>query len=151
MSRGDDMRVEFEVVGVPAPQGSTRAFVANGRAHVTNAKNAKHNNWRDSVAAAARDVADHDDIGAPLDGPLGLSVEFRFPMPRSRPKKARAAGIAYKATAPDLDKLLRSLCDGLQAGGLVSDDARICALEARKVEVVGWTGAVVTITEEKEP
>ncbi len=40
---------------------------------------AKHKSWRAACAATARDVADHDHVPAPLDGPLGLSVEFRFP------------------------------------------------------------------------
>lgn len=138
--------IEFEVLGLPAPQGSARAFMANGRAHLTNAKTPKHNAWRDSVAQAARDVAEHDDVTAPLDGALNLSIEFRFPMPKSRPKRVRDAGSAMKTSAPDLDKLVRSVCDALVAGGLIADDARIAWLCANKTEVVGWTGAVIKLS-----
>jgi len=42
---------------------------------------AKHKSWRAACAATARDVANHDHVPAPLDGPLGLSVEFRSPCP----------------------------------------------------------------------
>ena len=67
-------------------------------------------------------------------------------MPKSRPKKVRERGYAPKTTAPDLDKLVRAVCDALQAGGLITSDARIATLTARKREVVGWTGATITLT-----
>lgn len=139
--------VEFEVLGVPAPQGSKRAFVVAGKARMSDMGSTKAVAWRDSVSAAARDIA--ADVGR-LDGPLGVSVEFRFPMPASRSKAVRAAGRAWKVTAPDIDKLLRCLCDGLSAGGLIVDDARFCAVEATKVEVTTWTGAIVTLSNEGE-
>ena len=133
--------VEFEVVGSPAAQGSKR-HVRNG-VMVEMGKN--HKPWRAAVAAAARDIAEHDDVPAPLDGPLQLIVAFRFPMPASRPKAARTAGSAPKTTAPDLDKLVRSVGDALTESGLIHDDARICSVHASKLEVVGWTGAVIRI------
>jgi len=140
------MSVEFEVLGVPAPQGSKRAFVVGGKARMTDMGSTKAVAWRDSVSATARDIA--ADTGR-LDGPLGLSVEFRFPMPTSRKRAVRDLGRSWKVTAPDIDKLLRCLCDGLSAGGLITDDARFCAVEATKVEVTGWTGAIVTLTNEE--
>lgn len=141
--------VEFEILGDPAAQGSkTRmpngAMLEGGSPEAR----AKHRSWRTAVAEAARDVAAHDDVPAPLDGPLCLDVTFRFAMPASRPKHVRAIGCGPKVSAPDLDKLIRALGDGLQAGGLVRDDARICEIVANKIEVTdGWTGAVVTISE----
>lgn len=142
--------VEFEVIGIPAPQGSKKAFVANGRAMMKESSGG-HAAWRNLVAQAAHDIAGHDDIPAPFDGPLGVSIEFRFPMPKSRSKTQRAAGRIAKTTAPDTSKLVRCVEDGLQAAGLIVDDARFCAIEACKVEVVGWTGAVITITREDTP
>ena len=100
------------------------------------------------IPTAAREVAEHDDVAAPLDGPLGLSVEFRFPMAQSRPKAVRALGRAWKMSKPDTDKLLRSVGDALTVGGLIVDDARFVAVEAVKVEVTGWTGAIIRITRE---
>lgn len=41
--------------------------------------------------------------------------------------------------------IYRAVCDALTASGLIVDDARICEVSARKVEVVGWTGATITI------
>lgn len=135
--------VEFEVLGIPAQQGSKR-HVGNG-IMVEAAKNLPA--WRDSVAGAARDVADRIGDLTPLDGPLDLDVTFRFPMPASRKAAVRAAGHAPKTTAPDLDKLIRAVGDALTASGLIRDDARISSITAEKVEVVGWTGAIIRITE----
>lgn len=130
----------FEIVGNPAAQGSKR-HVGAGRM-VEMAKG--HKPWRDAVANAAREIADNLD-DTPLDGPLRLDVEFRFPMPTSRSKALRTAGRAPKVSAPDTDKLIRCLGDALQAGGLIRDDARLTEIHARKIEVIGWTGATVTI------
>lgn len=135
--------VEFDVFGIPAPQGSTRAFVVGNRAVTTNKGNKTQIAWRDSVAAAAKIAA--DEHGVCPDGPLRLTVEFRSPMPKSRPKKSRSEGVAAKITSPDLDKLLRSVGDALQAGGLIVDDSRISTISATKREVTGWTGARITI------
>lgn len=139
--------IQFEIVGLPSPQGSKTRMPSGAMLDGKSPEARKrHKDWRTTVAQVARDVAEQDDVVAPLDGPLCLAVEFRFPMPASRPKKVRERGRAPKVSAPDLDKLLRALGDGLQAGGLVRDDARFTALVARKVEVADWTGAIVTIT-----
>jgi Holliday junction resolvase RusA-like endonuclease len=130
--------ITFDVIGLPAPQGSKR-HVGNG-VMIESSKALKP--WRDSVAAAAREVA--DDVGM-LDGPLHLAVDFRFPMPKSRPKAAHQAGVAAKITAPDIDKLLRGVADALKVGGLIKDDALIYSVRCRKWEVTGWTGAIVSL------
>jgi crossover junction endodeoxyribonuclease RusA len=134
---------EFQVLGTPAPQGSkTRmpnGYMADGRSPEARHR---HQQWRSAVAeAAARAVGD----GPPLDGPIEVEVMFRFPMPSSRPKYEHIIGRRRKTSAPDLDKLLRATLDGLVAGGLLVDDARVCDITARKREVVGWTGAHVWI------
>ena len=143
--------VEFEVVGVPAPQGSKTAVTTAGKARLieggSSTGRAKHKAWRDAVAWCARDVAP----AQPHDGPLWLSIEFRFPMPKSRPAAARHAGRWPHTVKPDLDKVLRATCDGLTAGGLIADDARICAVEMEAWEVDGWTGAVIAVGRQALP
>lgn len=133
---------EFEVLGVPAPQGSkTRmpngAMLEGGSA----TGRRKQKAWRHAVSAVARDLAGE----RPYDGALQLVVEFRMPMPRSRPAAARRAGTWPHIVKPDIDKLLRSTLDGLTDGGLIADDARVCAVAMTAVEVDGWTGAVVEL------
>jgi Holliday junction resolvase RusA-like endonuclease len=140
---------EFEVIGIPAPQGSKTAFRAKTGKTVTKESNALgHAAWRNAVAERATRARDHIAWGGPFDGPLGLSIDFRFPMPASRPKRLRALGEIPKVSAPDTSKLVRCVEDALQAAGLVVDDARFCAIEARKVETTGWTGASIRVTRE---
>lgn len=143
--------VEFEVLGVPAPQGSHTAVTIGGKARLieggSNTGRTKHKAWRTAVAEAARDVAGD----TPFDGPLWLSIEFRFPMPKSRPAAARRAGRWPHTVKPDADKVLRATLDGLTAGGLIVDDARVCAVELEAWEVLGWTGAVITVGRQDLP
>ena len=131
----------FDVVGIPVQQGSKR-HVGGGR--MIESGGIRHREWRHAVATEARNVAATID-GAPLDGPLLLSVVFRFPMPASRPKRLQDAGTIRKTTAPDLDKLIRSVGDSLTDSGLIRDDARIGMVIASKVEVVDWCGAIIQL------
>lgn len=135
--------VLFDVFGVPYPQGSKRAFVANGKAIMTEASGTGHAAWRNAVAEAAHARAA---TCGTFTGPLHLDVSFLFPMPKSRSRAKRDAGACPKTTAPDLDKLLRTVGDALKAGGLIADDALIVSVCASKTEVIGWTGATITVT-----
>lgn len=132
--------VEFDVVGVPAPQGSKR-HVGRG---VLVESSKKVGPWREAVAWAGREAMAGRD---PLDGPLHLMATFRRPMPASRRKADRDRGWRWADRQPDLDKLLRSTLDGMTAGGVIVDDARIVSVEARMVEAVGWTGAALHLRE----
>ena len=76
--------IEFTVLGTPHPQGSKKAFAVNGRAIMTEASGG-HAAWRNAVADKARHVATGLGCG-PLDGPLALTVLFRFPMPKIAPE-----------------------------------------------------------------
>jgi Holliday junction resolvase RusA-like endonuclease len=136
--------IEFEVLGVPAPQGS-KTRMPNGAMieGSSTTGRAKHKSWRAAVSAAARDIA--ADLPGPLDGALVLEVEFRMPMPASRPKRLKVARIGWHTTKPDLSKILRSTEDALTDAGLIRDDARICTATLSKVEVIGWTGAVIRV------
>ena len=138
-----DIDIEFEVVGLPAPQGSKKHV---GRGIMVESSKALKP-WRSDVKDAARHVM--DDIGPglfPLDEPLHLHIEFRFPMPKSRPAKLRHLGRAPKTTRPDLEKLVRGVCDALEQSGMVKDDAVISAQTVTKREyTTGWHGALVRL------
>ena len=135
----------FDVLGTPMPQGSMKAFNAGGMARMKPSGGAAFAAWRNAVADKARQVVEATGGAYPLDGPLVLHVEFRFPMPVSRPKRTRALGMAPKTTAPDADKLLRCVGDALIAAGVLVDDARFCDVSAMKWEVTGWTGATIRV------
>lgn len=138
--------VELLVMGLPAPQGS-KTYMPKQRAMVEGSSPAgrtRLRTWRTAVVEAAAKEADRRE--GPFEGPVLVGVTFRLPMPRSRPKWHQRLGTTPCKVKPDLDKLVRSLLDGLVQGGLLRDDAQVCELRARKVEVVGWTGAKVAVT-----
>lgn len=137
--------IQFRVLGTPKSQGSMKAFNAGGHARVAPSGGVEFAAWRNAVAEAAqRQVAEH----GCLDGPLSLRVSFQFRMPASRSKKIREGGTCWKTTAPDTSKLVRALEDGLQAAGLIADDARFAIIHASKCEVFEqWAGADITIGE----
>ncbi len=137
--------VAFDVVGVPKSQGSKQPFKdARGNARMKESGGLDFARWRNAVSDAAKTACDNR---KPLDGALGLYVEFRFRMPRSRPAADRSRGWAHMTVAPD--KLVRSVGDALQASGLVADDARFAVLYATKIEVLeGWVGARIEVSRE---
>lgn len=137
--------VMFDVLGVPAPQGSKRAVPTKAGVRLIE-QSSRLGDWRSTIAAVA--FAERAKLGRTLDGPLYLHARFRFPMPKSRPKAARERGEIYKTTAPDLDKLVRALGDALTQSGLIADDARLCVIDAAKVETTEWTGAHVYLQEQ---
>ena len=88
--------VTFEVIGTPAPQGDKSAIIRGGKPRMIEGKSGgarqRHKSWRAAVADVARDVSEHNDVDAPLDGALHLEVEFRCAMPASRPKRIQTLG-----------------------------------------------------------
>jgi crossover junction endodeoxyribonuclease RusA len=135
----------FDVEGVPGSQGS-KSLMPNGAMVEGSSKKGRDTlkSWRLAVAQTARQLADD----TPYEGALVLDIEFRFAMPDSRSKTVKALGDVPKITTPDWDKLARATCDALVAGGLIRDDRYICDAHIRKREVVGWTGATITLRRE---
>lgn len=136
--------VTLNVPGIPIPQGSKNIF--NGRLVETNAN--KLRIWRRTIAAAA---TNHHQ-GEPLDCPLHLTVEFRFPRPKhhfgtgknSLTLKEKAP--TYYTAKPDLDKLIRAVGDALTQAGVIRDDSRITRITASKI--YGVPGATITLEED---
>ncbi len=115
----------IEVYGVPIPQGSTKAFLPKGwKRPIVTADNAKTKPWRQAIVDAARAWLNGC---APLDGPAKLTVRFYLPRPKSAPKR-----VTEPAKRPDLDKLLRAVCDALTAAGVWRDDDQVVTIAATK-------------------
>lgn len=131
------MTVSFFVAGIPAPQGSTRAFVVNGKPIITHA-NRNTKDWRQRIATEAQK------LGVPIvDGPVEVVLGFVMPRPKSLPKK-----VVYHTKKPDLDKLIRACLDGI-TGILIRDDAQVYGIAASKRYAQGGepTGLSVTMFE----
>lgn len=62
---------------------------------------------------------------SPMEGPLKLEMEFRYQTPR---KKLRGS---YKETKPDIDNLIKAICDCLNKFAYY-DDAQVSSIQATK-------------------
>ena len=147
------MNVRFNVIGVPAPQGSKTRMPNGALVEGSSATGrAKHRTWRQAVAHEAHQQRQL--LEPCFSGPLVVDVVFRFPMPASRPaafKRRVAEGeiTGWKVTKPDLDKLARSVGDALTEAGLIERDEMIAQWLVSKIEVPAgeWTGADITVEE----
>lgn len=132
--------LEFDVRGMPIPQGSARAFVAGGRAIVaTDANRASSplGAWRTAVATEARRAIASR---APLAGPVEVVLIFRLPRPRGHylPANGRRSlpelrldAPEFHSGKPDADKLARAALDALTAV-VFGDDAQVARLAVTK-------------------
>lgn len=125
--RGEERRkamIQFTVYGTPQPQGSTRAFIPKGwqRPIITTA-NKKNKPWRQEVSGAAVVAMEGQQI---LDRKcaVGVTVDFYFTRPKSVHDSA-------KTTKPDIDKLVRSVLDGM-TGIVFTDDSQVVRIMASK-------------------
>jgi crossover junction endodeoxyribonuclease RusA len=128
----------FRVYGVPAPQGSKKGFVVNGRVNMVEQSHKKLKPWREEVSdMAAKEVDGRD----PLDGPLFANITFFM----KRPGKPKFED--FPAVYPDVDKLTRGVLDSLKMGGAIKDDSRIVACMATKVFAASpeEQGALITV------
>lgn len=114
--------IAFEVRGLPIPQGSTRAWVVNGKPIITSTAKGL-GSWRRLVADVAQQFAPPD----LWNGPIRLELTFGLPKPKSAPKTRRV----WPDKRPDLDKLVRAVLDAL-THIVFSDDAQIVELHATK-------------------
>jgi crossover junction endodeoxyribonuclease RusA len=120
--------IRFFVRGVPAPKGSTRAFVVKGHAVVT-ADNTKTRPWEQAIRAEASIAGCR-----PLVGPVKVTAVFFLQRPAGhyRPNGfLRSSAPMEHTKKPDTDKLARALLDGL-TGVAFHDDAQVVWLTARK-------------------
>jgi Holliday junction resolvase RusA-like endonuclease len=113
----------FFIAGEPAPQGSKTGRVVNGRV-VMWESSAKVKPWRAAVTLITKQAMLKKEWETITD-PIELCLSFYLPRPKSVKRE-------FPSVKPDLDKLIRSTCDGLKTGGLYTDDALIIAITATK-------------------
>lgn len=113
----------FFIAGEPAPQGSKTGRVVNGRV-VMWESSAKVKPWRAAVTTITQQEMVRKGIKT-FTEPMELCLSFYLPRPKTVKRE-------FPSVKPDLDKLIRSTCDGLKTGGLYTDDALIIAITATK-------------------
>lgn len=149
----------IDVLGTPAPKGSSRAFVnrktggaimAPGGSKVNQVK---IKNWSSAVREAAVDAIGERVEPVFVDRYLVVVVEFKLARPSGHwhPTKGGLKPSAPHAprTKPDVDKLARTTLDAL-TGIAFDDDSRIVDLVSRKrYAEPGREGARITVEEWK--
>jgi len=118
----------FTVYGVAQPKGSMKAFVPRGmKFPIVTDSNRNAKSWAQLVAAGASDAL-RAQAGSLVSGAVRVSLAFHLP----RPKKFAKRGVPVAhLTAPDLDKLARSVLDALTAV-VWQDDSQVVELVALK-------------------
>lgn len=123
------MIVSIDVLGLPAPQGSKR-HVGRG---ILVESSSKVGPWREAVVAAA---TNQGAANKNMDGPLKVDVSFYFPRPKahfSASGQLKASAPFVHAVTPDLDKVVRATLDALTQAAVITDDARVQEIQARKL------------------
>jgi crossover junction endodeoxyribonuclease RusA len=142
--------IRFDVPGVPAPKGSSRAMMIGGMARVVPSGSNKNRNnlraWDRDVrifAATARTqwlaslgFGGQDD-GSPVfvDKPVHVTLNFRMLRPGGHWAKRgglKASAPVFPQVKPDIDKLTRSTLDSMK-GILYDEDSRIVELYVHKL------------------
>ena len=119
-------QLSFFAPGLPAPQGSKVYAVSKaGKAYGREAnKGLPH--WRKSVQESAEAaLMATDEWERDYDGAVRLELVLIFPH--------IASGRYFKTSPPDLDKLIRGVCDALTKARVYKDDARVVSLLSEKV------------------
>jgi Holliday junction resolvase RusA-like endonuclease len=152
------VKLAFFVPGVPMPKGSRMALPMGGKAssrHVvlveagTRVTRPAKAAWYTKVADYALEASHGHGKGLKIDSPVAVGVVFRFPIPKSRlrGKRKLVPGDPH-VSAPDCDKLQRSIGDSLTRAGVIRDDALIWKwLDPQKLYcAAGSEGAEVLLT-----
>jgi crossover junction endodeoxyribonuclease RusA len=140
--------LELTVYGIAKPQGSKRGFVVNGRAVLVDDNKHPLRSWREDVRTAALESRARADMRSFPTGPVGLFVTFYLPRPQTH--YGLSHGERYlKPTAPvwvdkrpDLDKMLRAVCDALTSAGVYHDDAQVAQQQVLKAYAGGEYAAM---------
>lgn len=107
--------IDFFVDGLPVPQGSMK--VIHGR--IIHNKGSELAAWRSAIALTARKHG-----ARPCPDPIVIRMKFFMPKPRTVKR-------SEPSVAPDLDKLIRAVLDGLTAIAYV-DDGQVTEIVAQK-------------------
>jgi Holliday junction resolvase RusA-like endonuclease len=97
--------------------------------------------WRKAVSDAVKQAMIDSGDSSKFEGAVKLEAVFYL---TRKPSVKRA----YPTVPPDLDKVLRSLMDGISAKGegVWGDDSQVVRLEVSKKYATGEAGVAVTIS-----
>jgi Holliday junction resolvase RusA-like endonuclease len=142
----------FKVPGAAVPKGSKRAVPIrkrDGATRIAVIEQPKVRDWEMQVREAATYAALANGMTEPSNALVEVETLFTFPRPRSHygtgrnAETLRASAPAHHGVKPDVDKLARTILDGI-TGVVLTDDARVVRLLAWKE--YGWpVAATITV------
>lgn len=117
----------FRVYGIVASQGSKipGRSSTTGKLFVREQGGKKLDQWRSDVKEAAQVARGDADTFA---GAIDLRIDFYVNRPASVSAKKRP----HPTVRPDLDKMVRGVCDALKAAGVYKDDSQVVRIVAAK-------------------
>ena len=120
------MSLTFDVYGRPAPQGSKRYIGGSAKQGGRFIEASKYlPAWRKEITTAALAIMQDEDWQTVAD-PVSLEVVFYLERPATIPQHKRP----WPIKPPDLDKLVRGVCDGLTDAGVWEDDDQVVRVTA---------------------
>lgn len=140
----------FVVPGKPRSQGSLSPFAHPVTRKIVTRQDPKVLEYRHAVAWAAREAGVRC-----TDEPVTVQIVARWARPKSHYRtngELRSKVPRHRTSAPDVDKVARAVCDGLEGVAYYSD-AQVVGLEILKAWAVesSTTVTVQTITDEDAP
>ena len=122
--------MSFTISIPPTAQRRARACVIRGHASVYKSKEQKDNetDLRDELKKYAPET--------PFKGALRLEVTCGMPIPASKPSWWREAAnnmVLYHISKPDVDNLLKNLCDCLESEKFFKNDSQIASVHVTKI------------------
>jgi len=141
--------IVFRVNGKPAQQGSKRIVPTKAGPRVIEDNDARKKDWRRAVIDAAAAEMNGSEL---MTGPVALVMTFEFYRPQSHfgtgknAGKLKGAAPRKHAQSPDLDKLIRNVCDAL-SGIVFKDDRQVCRIDAAREWTTKQEGAVIAVSE----
>lgn len=120
---GERLIFRCTVIGNPVPQGSAKAFMPRGwKRPIVTSDNKRLRPWRNIMATTFLEAVEATKAARPMFcGPVIVSATFLMGRTKSLPKTREKP----HTVKPDLDKLLRALCDALTEGCVLADDSLI--------------------------
>lgn len=114
----------WRIFGIPKGQPRVRAFVRGDRAGVYDPGQA--NEWKSCIARAVGGGREA------YEGPLFLTIDFYFPLPKRLAREAARYGTPPHASKPDIDNAIKAVMDVLTQLNVWHDDAQVAQIVARK-------------------
>lgn len=140
--------LHFTVFGKPAQMGSKKAFVRGGRAIITDDNSDKRKQWANAVSSQAAEAMGGMQL---VHGAVDLDVAFWFARPKSHfgtgknSSRLKESAPDRHIQTPDLDKLLRCLCDAL-TGVVYRDDSQVFRVTCQRCWTCGQEKCDVSLT-----